>query len=188
MNTGYYFALNESRKHNNSFDCYVFHDVDMMPENDKNMYACTPGSNQVDHLACSVNKFNYNALCCGMTVGGVLMFTSDQFEKTNGFSNRYWGWGGEDDDMNVRIRVNGLSVRRNSDHNICRYTMIEHKRDSLNPYVEETVDERVKTASDHAEVDGLTNLNTTVLSVQWTSLFVRVFVDVGTPHWSVAKS
>ncbi|PIO72045.1 hypothetical protein TELCIR_06039 [Teladorsagia circumcincta] len=36
-------------------------------------------------------------------------FTIEQFEKTNGFSNRYWGWGGEDDDMYNRCRFKLLN-------------------------------------------------------------------------------
>lgn len=34
--------------------------------------------------------------------GGVGAFKREDFEKINGFSNLFWGWGGEDDDLYAR--------------------------------------------------------------------------------------
>ena len=38
------------------FKCFVFHDVDLMPENDRNEYSC-PSSPR--HMSVAVDKFNY---------------------------------------------------------------------------------------------------------------------------------
>ena len=35
--------------------------------------------------------------------GGVTLFTPQQFRVVNGFSNEFYGWGGEDDDMFNRL-------------------------------------------------------------------------------------
>ena len=35
--------------------------------------------------------------------GGVEGFWSEHFRTVNGFPNRFWGWGGEDDDLFVRF-------------------------------------------------------------------------------------
>ena len=34
--------------------------------------------------------------------GGISAMTPVHYEKLNGFSNDYWGWGGEDDDVSTR--------------------------------------------------------------------------------------
>jgi len=33
----------------------------------------------------------------------VTAFTEESFKKINGYSNEYWGWGGEDDDISHRM-------------------------------------------------------------------------------------
>ncbi|VDO40241.1 unnamed protein product [Haemonchus placei] len=92
------------------WQCYVFHDVDLLPEDDRNLHVC-PDKNP-RHMAVAVNKFNYKLFYQEM-FGTSSALTKDQFNKTNGFSNRYWGWGGEDDDMYYR----------------CRYKLLEHTKD-----------------------------------------------------------
>ena len=56
----------------------------------------------------------------------------EHFEKVNGFSNMFWGWGGEDDDMAARIKAAGLHISRYPT-SIARYTMLQHKKQKANP-------------------------------------------------------
>ena len=48
-------AFNELMRMDN-FNCVIFHDVDMLPEDDRNRYAC--GSNPI-HLSLMINKYKY---------------------------------------------------------------------------------------------------------------------------------
>jgi hypothetical protein len=51
--------------------------------------------------------------------GAANVFTREQFEKCNGFSNLYIGWGGEDNEMNARARFEKVN---------CTIGHIEHER------------------------------------------------------------
>ena len=44
--------------------------------------------------------------------GGVSSLSHDLMVKVNGFSNQFWGWGGEDDDMSKRLSANNLTIIR----------------------------------------------------------------------------
>ncbi|VDP86469.1 unnamed protein product [Echinostoma caproni] len=64
--------------------------------------------------------------------GGAVALSRAQIERIRGFSNVFFGWGGEDDDLYFRVRHRGYKVFRHPSH-IARYTMIKHQRDKLNP-------------------------------------------------------
>ena len=53
MNIGYAEALKIR-----PFDCFYFHDVDLVPEDDRHTYAC-PEVGKPRHMAVLVNLFNY---------------------------------------------------------------------------------------------------------------------------------
>ena len=73
-------------------------------------------------MSVAVDKWKYK-LPYPDIFGGVVAIPTNIFRQLNGFSNQFWGWGGEDDDMRVRIRKLKLRVERYSP-NIARYTMI----------------------------------------------------------------
>ena len=64
-------------------------------------------------------------------LGGVAAIHSDLFIKVNGYSNKFFGWGGEDDDFSARCRRKGIDIVRYP-QSIARYQMIKHKHDKGN--------------------------------------------------------
>lgn len=88
------------------FHCFIFHDIDLIPQNLNNIYACTK---MPRHMSSSVNTFRYN-LPYQSLFGGAIAILRYQFEKVNGFSNIFYGWGGEDDDFYNRLQSKGYEV------------------------------------------------------------------------------
>lgn len=44
--------------------------------------------------------------------GGVVIFGRKEFDRVNGYSNSYWGWGAEDVDLRNRCTMGGLALDR----------------------------------------------------------------------------
>lgn len=51
MNAAFIYALNEY-----DFQCFVFHDVDLIPEDDRNMYSCPVFPR---HMSVAIDEMNY---------------------------------------------------------------------------------------------------------------------------------
>jgi hypothetical protein len=90
-------GFNEAKKL--KCDYVVFHDVDMLPIDVDYSYSDTP-----IHLATDNIPFE-------SYFGGITLFPSELFEKINGFSNLYWGWGFEDDDLRYRCIKNDVAFQ-----------------------------------------------------------------------------
>ncbi len=69
--------------------CFVFHDVDLVPQNPKNLYAC-PRSGSPVHLSANLETFRFN-LPYAELFGGAIAIKADVFKRVNGFSNNYFG-------------------------------------------------------------------------------------------------
>jgi hypothetical protein len=88
LNVGARIAIKEG------FDYFALHDVDMLPLKGVDYsYPETP-----IHLVSKINKdvpfIDY--------FGGVTLFNIHDYKLVNGYSNEYWGWGFEDDDLLYR--------------------------------------------------------------------------------------
>ncbi|XP_065369980.1 beta-1,4-N-acetylgalactosaminyltransferase bre-4 [Calliphora vicina] len=110
------------------WDCFIFHDVDLLPLDNRNLYNCP---RQPRHMSVAIDKFNYK-LPYRTIFGGVSAMTREHFLTVNGFSNSYFGWGGEDDDMSNRLRNANLFIARYP-INIARYMMLKHQKEKANP-------------------------------------------------------
>ena len=73
------------------FDCFVFHDVDLVPEHLQNLYMCT---RHVHHLASAIDEMRFHVMFYNYA-GGVVAIGTENFWRVNGFANLYWGWGNE---------------------------------------------------------------------------------------------
>jgi len=102
-------------------DYFVFHDVDMLPNEIDYSYRDTP-----THLAFAASQF-HGRVPYPEYFGGATMFDKLSFESVNGFSNEYWGWGAEDDDMFMRCKYANLRIERPSRGTM---TSLSHKKDT----------------------------------------------------------
>jgi hypothetical protein len=91
-------------------DYIVWHDIDMLPLNDECDYSF-PTDNP-KHIAVNLSKYNYT-LAYEQYFGGAVLFTKEQVEKTNGYSNEYWDWGMEDDDLFWRCYFENMTTFSN---------------------------------------------------------------------------
>ncbi len=99
-------------------DYVVFHDVDMIPIHVDYSYSEYP-----IHLATGF-KTGLNETpreIFDEYFGGVTLFSIEEFEKIDGYSNKYWGWGYEDTDLLHRSIKGGINLDTIQLKNLGRY-------------------------------------------------------------------
>ena len=138
-------------------DYSCFHDVDMLPQNADYSYT------DIAHLASRAEQFEYK-MPYSSYFGGVTMFSNEKFRNINGYSNNYWGWGAEDDDLLLRCFENGLHCTRREgvytslDHE----RNIDHKKYDTNVYLLDTQTKN-NTRKKIMKIDGLNSCNYTIV-------------------------
>jgi hypothetical protein len=165
--------FNRGKLLNIGFDLYhscadyvCYHDVDMLPESEACDYSYPDNPTQ---LALYLSRWNYEIRRpSGFDIskeyfGGVTLMKQEHVRLINGFSNGYWGWGAEDNDLYQRCLAKGLRF----DHRPGRFFCLPHAdQDQDDPLVKHNRERRkVKVASGMADMDedGLNALHYTVL-------------------------
>jgi len=98
----------ESQKDPDRCDYLALHDVDLVPKNPRIRYDEYPESGPTHLAAPGLHpRYDYPDF-----MGGILLLSSAHFKLLNGMSNRYWGWGLEDDEFRARVKDSGLTVSR----------------------------------------------------------------------------
>lgn len=150
-----------------NYDYYCFHDVDMLPLESDYEYCDSP-----THLAASAEQFNW-MLPYPQYFGGVTIFDSESFEIINGYSNQYWGWGAEDDDVYRRVSQKGLKPYRKSG----RYKSLQHER-----LITETEYHRnvnyLQISESLIDIDGLSSLQYEVIETELSKRFTKIIVSI----------
>lgn len=88
-------------------DYIAMHDVDLLPMNSALTYEFPeegPYHVAAPHLH---PRYHYPTF-----IGGILLVNREHFRLVDGLSNKYWGWGLEDDEFYARLKEAKLTVRR----------------------------------------------------------------------------
>lgn len=92
---------------------FCFHDIDMLPLSDECDYGFPDSPT---HLATNVEAHD-EVLPYSQYFGGVILISREDFEKANGYSNEYWGYGFEDLDLLYRLEKSGAYLEKFYDSN-----------------------------------------------------------------------
>jgi len=107
----------------------------------------------------------------------VLAMKRKHYEKVNGYSNEFWGWGGEDDDIGFRILANNLTITRPS-RMLGRYRMIKHAK-RLAKEASPSRFNILRSSMQRWRVEGLRSNTARIVKVSVKPLYFHLTIDVG---------
>jgi len=84
------------------WECVCLHDVDLVPQPKVPYLTC----DRPVQLGGELEHFNWRVPY--YVNGGIVSMSPAHWRLINGYSNSYVGWGGEDDDLYHRLRINDL--------------------------------------------------------------------------------
>lgn len=162
LNVGYSISSQKDQ-----YESIVMHDIDMLPVNVDYSASQIP-----THLASKVEQFNWE-IPYEFYFGGITLFPEKIFRQINGYSNNYWGWGAEDDDIFYRIQYSGIPWTRR-ENGLVR--SLSHHRESNSINQNDEILRKAWSEEINYKKEGLNTLEYEILS--WESKEDHEFISV----------
>lgn len=156
-----------------SIDCLILHDVDIIPlENVTIDYRCRQMPYHLTRKLFII-KQNEERVYNQFVTGGILSLRPVHFIISNGYSNGYFGWGGEDDNWTLRMFNKKLCILRPPS---LLFTMLSHNQSIENS---NRFKKLTKTLVNQAN-DGLNTINkqTKIKLIHKYSIFTHLKIKV----------
>jgi len=91
----------------NGNNIFITHDVDLLPDQILFKWYCKWPSRPI-HIARRWDRYSTNR----NYFGGIVSFNYTDLCKMNGYPNNFWGWGGEDDELMIRLKDNIIPEKK----------------------------------------------------------------------------
>lgn len=85
------------------YDNYIFSDIDTIPDYDLISYYFKKLKYPISLALRGTRYMNNTKVNNKIFLGALLGFDKKQFLKINGYPNNFWGWGGEDEAIKIRL-------------------------------------------------------------------------------------
>lgn len=188
FNRGKLLNIGFVRAKNDGASIFIFHDVDLLPSPELlPFYSTIPAPLRPVHIARVWDRYSGNP----KYLGGIVAFSSEQYESINGFPNNFWGWGGEDDEMFSRVKKLQFEPTFPTQGSI---TDLEEM--SLSSKIAFLKQNKIWKCMNKQEVleehesswrtNGLANLSFKLIDKSWLNKFtIKIVVDVSeNGHWT----
>ncbi|XP_624054.3 beta-1,4-galactosyltransferase 7 [Apis mellifera] len=172
---------------NKEFDYIAIHDVDLLPINDELLYSF-PNKGPFHVSSPELHpRYHYSTF-----VGGILLIKREHFIQVNGMSNKYWGWGLEDDEFYVRLKEAGLTVIRPQNISTGTHNTFKHihdrnhrKRDMIKCYNQREVTRKRdrQTGLNNVSYKILGTISMTIENTPLTVLNISLMCDKMITPW-----
>ena len=180
------------------YNIFIYHDVDLLPSKELQPWYIAYPQHPI-HIARVWSRYNANPNYCG----GIISWNKEDFQRINGFPNNFWGWGGEDDEMMLRMKEIGLKMQSPTTGSLkdLEYMTLEEKLAFLKKQKDGARDNKWKCMvkeellKEHSKTwksNGLSNLDYTKeneIALHESNLAVKVTVKLPlNNHWSDTKT